>query len=114
MKSIVIILGLLCGSCSTTKQMNNSSNGIIGRWCAVSNTANYPHLTFRQDGYVIFDCKIDTVFGLKYSIHDNYLQLVPEMKPIARNKILKLSKDSLVLETLLEYKAQQVYYRCDK
>ena len=114
MKSIIIIFGLLYGSCITTKHMEYSSNTIIGRWCSISNTADYPHLTFRQDGYVIFDCKIDTVFGLKYSIHDNYLQLMPENKPITKNKILKLTQDSLVLETLLEHQGQQVYYRCDK
>jgi hypothetical protein len=114
MKSIIIILGLLCGSCSTTKQIKHSSDKIIGRWCSVSNTADYPHLTFRQDGYVIFDCKVDTIFGLKYSIANNYLQLMRENKPITKNKILKFTQDSLVFETLLELKMQQVYYRCDK
>lgn len=107
-------MGLLCGSCSTTKQTKYNGDTIIGRWCSISKTADYPHLTFRQYGYVTFDCKIDTVFGLKYIIHNNYLQLMPENKPLIKNKIFKLTQDSLVLETLLDNQAKQVYYRCNK
>jgi len=81
MKSIIIMLGLLCGSCGTTQKMKYSSNAIIGRWCSISNTADYPHLT---------------------------------LKPIIKNKILKLTQDSLVMETLLEHQTEQEYYPCDK
>lgn len=118
MKNSILIFGILLCSCSISKKSstNNSisDNEILGRWCSKLNTADYPHLTFRQDGYVIFDCKIDTVFGLKYTVNRNYLLITPTNKPINSNKILKLTQDSLILETLLELKTEQVYYRCDK
>ena len=69
MKNVILIFGVVFYSCIASKkgttENNIPHNEILGRWCSVSNTADYPHLTFRQDGYVIFDCKIDTVFGVK-------------------------------------------------
>lgn len=118
MKNVILIFGVLFYSCIASKkgptENNITDNKILGRWCSTSNTADYPHLTFEKDGYVIFDCKIDTVFGLKYSLDNNYLLVTPTDKPINRNKILKLTQDSLILETLLELQTKQVYYRCDK
>lgn len=117
MKNIILIFGVLLFSCSTSKKSSTDNsivdNKIIGRWCSKSSMADYPHLTFRQDGYVIFDCKIDTVFGLKYAMDFNYLLVTPTNKPISKSKVLKLTQDSLILETLLELQMKQVYYRCD-
>ena len=113
MKSIIIIVALLFVSCGTTKQEENN-NTFIGIWCSKSSAADYPHLSFRQDGYVVFDCKIDTIFGLKYSIHNNYLLLISKKNSIIKNKILKHTKDSLVLETLLDLQSPQIYFRCKK
>lgn len=116
MKNVTLIFGILFYSCITSKKvdMKNSVNNdlIIGRWCSSLNTADYPHLTFRQDGYAIFDCKIDTVFGLKYKIEGSHLLFISATKSIDRNKILELTQDSMILETLLELETKQVYYRC--
>ena len=114
MKSIIILFGFLCVSCNITKQVENNNSTIVGIWCSKSSAADYPHLSFREDNYVIFDCKIDTIFGLKYSINDNYLLLKTKDKLVIKNKILKLTQDSLVLETLLELQTPQAYYRCNK
>ena len=103
MKSAIVIFGILFYSCITSKKAgtenNNADNKILGRWCSTSNTADYPHLTFREDGYVIFDCKIDTVFGLKYSLDNNYLLVTPTDKPIKRNKILKFTRTNQIDES---------------
>lgn len=118
MKIISLIFSVLFYSCiiynKGGSKNNTYVNKILGRWCSISDTADYPHLTFEKDGYVIFDCKIDTAFGLKYSLDGIYLRVTPTNKPESRSKILKLTQDSLILETLLELRTKQVYYRCDK
>lgn len=113
MKNLIFIFGLLLCSCSIFKK-GSIDNKILGRWCSKSSNADYPHLTFRQDGYVVFDCKVDTFFALKYTVNHNYLLVTPTNEPINKNKILKLTQDSLIFETLLEHKTRQVYYRCNK
>ena len=116
MKFRVLIFGILLFSCISPKkglkEYNLTGNKILGKWCALKRTADFRHLIFRQDGYVTFDCKIDTVFGLKYSIKGNYLSTSQTNKTIIKNKILKLTNDSLVFETLLDHKTKQVFYRC--
>lgn len=112
MKNVIIILVALFCSCTTSKNTASSNNKILGRWCSKSYPTNYLYLTFRQNGYVTFDCKIDTVFGLKYTLNKNQLSMVSTDKSTFKSKILKLTQDSLVLETLLALQTQQVYYRC--
>lgn len=113
MKNVIIILGLFLCSCRVFKN-GITKDKILGKWCSLSTQADYQLLTFRQDGYVSFDCKTDTVFGLKYTLNKNQLIITPTNKTIDKIKILKLTQDSLILETLLEYKMKQVYYRCKK
>jgi hypothetical protein len=111
MKNIIVFLVFLHCSCSALKN-GGAKNKIIGRWCSLSTQADYPHLTFRQDGYAFFDCKIDTIFGLKYILDRSQLIFISTDKPTYKSKILKLTEDSLILETLLEHNTKQVYYRC--
>ena len=99
-------------ACSSSQKINNVSNEIIGTWCLVGNQINYPTVTFSMDALATFDSKIDTVYSFKYSIDGKYLNLVQPDESISRNRILSLSKDSLVFETLLENKKKQSYYRC--
>lgn len=99
-------------ACNLFKNSETRNYTIIGRWCSKSSTADYPHLTFKQDGYVFFDCKIDTFFALKYTLNKNYLLLTPTDQAIIKDKILKLTNDSLIFETLLDHKIKQEYYRC--
>jgi hypothetical protein len=116
MKKKFIIIGLIFCSCGVTSKMENRNDTIVGRWCSELTTADYPHLTFRQDGYVFFDCKIDTVFGLKYTIDNDYLVTseIANQLAIKKNHIIKLTLDSLIFETLLDLKTTQAYYRCDR
>jgi hypothetical protein len=111
MRNIIVFLLLFLCSCGTSKN-GGKKDKVLGRWCAFSTQADYPHLSFRQDGYVLFDCKIDTFFSLKYSLSNNKLLLMPTNNPISQSRILKLTQDSLILETLLGHKELQVYYRC--
>jgi hypothetical protein len=115
MKKVILIIGAVCFSCFNAKKNTSVEDDkrIIGRWCSLSNTADYPHLTFKNDGLVIFDCKIDTFFSLKYSIANQFLQLTSTDKSIAKNKILKFTRDSLIFETLLKVEQKQTYYRCN-
>ncbi|GHT17498.1 hypothetical protein FACS189429_1710 [Bacteroidia bacterium] len=115
MKINIMFFLLLLYSCSTIKQIDN--NTIFGRWCATDEYSDYPHLTFNHiehDKYMIFDCKIDTIFGYKYSFQKNYLLIKPSNKSNSKIRIIKLTKDSLILDGLLEYTIPQIYYRCDK
>ena len=57
---------------------------------------------------------MDTSYIYGYNIEDNDLIILKYDTPKIRNKILKLTKDSLILETLLENKTKQVYYRCKR
>ena len=107
-------LGVSLYSRSTLKKVNIHNDKILGRWCSLSAAADYPNLTFGRDGCAIFDCKIDTIFGLKYTLNKKQLILMPTSKTGYKIKILKLTQDSLVLGTLLEHKTAQVYYRCKK
>lgn len=108
---IILIVGALV-SCGATRKLNRGQDLIIGTWCLVGNQVNYPTITFRTDALATFDSRIDTVYSFKYSIDGKYLNLVQPDTSISRNRILTLSKDSLIFETLLENKTKQTYYRC--
>jgi len=113
MKKAIIILtiGVLV-SCGSTQKLGRGQDVIIGTWCLVGNQINYPTITFRSDALATFDSRIDTVYSFKYSVDDKYLNLVQPDASISKNRILTLSRDSLVFETLLENKTKQTYYRC--
>lgn len=114
MKNVFIIIAVLL-SCNTTKKIEGRSDTIIGRWCLLNpNQLNYPTLTFGMDSIAIFSSKMDTVYSFKYFVEGNYLNLVQPSTKVNRDRILKLTSDSLILETLLEHKIKQVYYKCDK
>jgi hypothetical protein len=111
-KVITILIIYALASCGATHKLNKLQDSIIGTWCLVENQTNYPTITFRADALATFDSRIDTVYSFKYSIDGKYLNLVQPDTSISRNRILTLSKDSLVFETLLENKTKQTYYRC--
>lgn len=115
MKRLIVIFGIIFQSFTYLKadptEKSATSENIIGRWCSASRVADFPHLTFRQDGYVIVDCKIDTVFGLKYTMKADCL-LLERANRTEVSKILRLTRDSLILESLLGQQMRQEYYRC--
>lgn len=103
-------------SCSSSKTVHKNAyaESIIGRWCLTVNQTNYPSITFREDSLSIFDSRGDTVYWFKYYVKEPYLYLVQPNHEVKKNKILKLSSDSLIFETLLEHRIRQSYYRCNK
>jgi hypothetical protein len=111
---IVLSTILMLLACGSSQKINSVSNEIIGTWCLVGNQINYPTITFKPDKLATFDSKMDTVYSFRYSISKPYLKIIQPDASIIENRILILTKDSLIFETLLENKTQQVYYRCNK
>ena len=114
MKNVIIIFGLLFGSCGTLQKIENGNSTIVGKWCLGSNEINYPTVTFGTNSMAVFSSRMDTVYTFRYYVQSNKLNLVQPTREINKDRILKLTKDSLVFETLLEHKTKQVYYRCKK
>jgi len=114
MKNFIFILFIIIYSCGSTKIENFNSDKIIGKWCASSNEGNYPSLTFKENGYAVFDSKIDTIYFFAYTLKENYLTILPLNEPDNRNRVLKLTNDTLILESLLENKYVQVFSRCKR
>ena len=112
---IIIIVAILCYSCSTSSKINGGGSRIIGTWCLLNtNEINYPTIIFRADSFAIFHSKMDTVYRFKYFVQENYLHLIQPNREIKKDMILKITQDSLIFSTLLEHKKKQVYYRCKK
>jgi hypothetical protein len=110
--SMLLSIFWLLLACHHQKRINDLGNEIIGTWCLVSNQINYPRIKFNADKLATFDSRIDTVYFFAYSINKASLKLVERDSTISENRILLLTKDSLIFETLREHKSLQVYYRC--
>ncbi len=105
-------ISVLFASCFTMATSKSNSTKLVCRWCLIGNQLNYPTLTFQNDSLAVFGSRGDTVFRFKYYIKSQNLYLIRPEGEIVQNKILHLSNDSLRLESLLENKTVQVYYRC--
>lgn len=76
---------------------------------------NYPVLYFNEDSSAVFSSRGDTLYRFKYSIKNDDLVLKsPATQQITRWKILRLSKDDLILKNLFEHNEKQVYKRSEK
>ncbi len=84
---------------------------IKGDWCLNKKHINYPKLRFDHNGKLILSSTGDTIYRCNYAILGAFLSIQKDEKTV-RNKILKLDKDSLVLDGLLENIAIQRYGRC--
>jgi len=102
-------------SCSYLRISNptKSDKRIVGRWCLTTNQTNYPSITFRNDSLSIFDSRGDTIYWFKYYVSNSVLWLIQPNGELNGNRIMKLSKDSLIFETLLEHQVKQSYFKCD-
>lgn len=116
MKVVVFFLAvIMIMSCAIAKPASKGiSNELIGRWCLTKNQTNYPTLVFEHDSLAVFESRADTVYGFKYYVIDRSLYLIQPTGKIEQNKILTFTKDSLSFESLLENKAVQMYYRCNR
>jgi hypothetical protein len=105
---------ILFASCGTVKNIHKNTD-IFGTWCLVAtNEINYPTITFKENSFATLGSKMDTVYGHKYYLKGDKLYFVLADAKVSRNKIIKLTGDSLILETLLSNNQKQSYYRCNK
>jgi hypothetical protein len=103
---------LSCGNTPKQKQEKiYVDNDILGKWLLVVNQVNYPSLIFKNDSTAIFNSMGDTIYRYKYHIEKTELILKDINGKETKDKILKLDKDSLIFETLIEHKIIQRYTR---
>lgn len=86
-------------------------NLIIGTWKRAEWDL-YHTLYFQDSIHIGLDTHIDTIFFLEYEIKKNELLLYDKNQQLIKSqKILKLSSDSLVLESLLDKPQRMAYAR---
>jgi hypothetical protein len=113
-KGIVITIVLLF-SCTTTKMKTtdtNIRNLIERKWCSAHYSIKYPFIEFMPDSIVYLDPRFDTFYMYWYFVKDNKLEIIKDGK-VNRSEILYISKDSLILSSLLEFDTIQIYERCE-
>ncbi|QEE50306.1 hypothetical protein FUA48_12180 [Flavobacterium alkalisoli] len=100
-------------SCSFVKQDKNIiyQRDIIGTWLLNKKQVNYPQLTFSSDNTCIFTSMGDTLYRFKYEVKGNELILEDVLKQVSRNKIISLTRTTLIFEKLVENNSKQVYTR---
>jgi hypothetical protein len=103
---------ILLFSCTSSKINNNDWNSLIeGRWrLTIKYQTNYPTIEFTKGG-AVFNSLADTIYGFSCTLKKSDLILFDGVNPKKHNRIIKLTKDSLIFENLLEYKTPQVYIR---
>lgn len=109
-----ISIFILLLSCQSTKFSDNKD--IQGNWCLVQKTKlnelNYGKISF-SDKLITLSSRADTLYSYNYKIIKNDLSIFRYLnKDTIHNKIEKITKDSLILSTLIEKKIKQVYFRC--
>jgi hypothetical protein len=102
---LVVVLG--CFSC---REFPNQEI-IYGRWRLNKIQVNYPGIELSSDSIIIMRSRADTIYSHKYYIKDSNLNIIMPDNEVVANKIKKLTIDSLILETLLENKEEQIYIR---
>jgi len=109
---LCIIIVLLISSCSVSKGDQKDWNKLIeGKWRLVPEPELlYPIIEFNKNEDATFYCLADTIFGFRYRLEKDKLWLHGE--DITKwNRILKLTQDSLIFETLLRKTGIQRYVR---
>jgi hypothetical protein len=84
---------------------------IYGKWRLNKIQVNYPGIELSPDSIIIMRSRADTIYTHKYYIKDSSLNIIMPNNEIIANRMKKLTIDSLILETLLENKEEQVYIR---
>lgn len=115
MKYLIFIIIFLT-SCNASKKFSIKEDNvnIIGRWCLTANQINYPSIIFKEDSTCILNSLADTIYIFKYYLKDKDLYIIRNNNDVVINRVLKFTKDSLILESLLENKNIQTYYSCNK
>ncbi len=103
-------------SCRSEKRLSKYDSkkykeSIIGKWLLTTTEFDYPTIDFQKDNSVIFSSTGDTLYSYAYHLNNDTLILQNGNAPIIKNKILKLTSDSLFFENLLIHHNPQLYLR---
>lgn len=109
-KILFFLLILSIISCSTTKNSFNI-NVVEKTWHLNKKQVNFPTVIFYSNNTCIFSSMGNTLYRFNYKIKNNYLILEDLNKNISKDKILKVSKDSLIFESLWTNKEKQIYVK---
>lgn len=102
---------MLILACSYSFNNLNSTDYIIGEWCLNVHQINYPSIQFTKDKTLLLKSLGDTIYRYQYYIKDHSL-FIRKGNKTTKIRIMKLTKDSLILNCLLENKSIQKYSRC--
>ncbi len=107
---ILLWTSFVLAYCSNLRQ-SFDLEAIKGNWCLNKKQLNYPKLRFDDKSTLTLSSIGDTIYRYNYLIQGAFLSIQKDGKTI-KNKILKLNRDSLILEGLLEHTTIQKYSRC--
>jgi hypothetical protein len=98
------------GSCEPKGQKIFVKENILGTWY-LNEWTLYHTLTF-IDSTVYIDNHVDTLYTMKYAVEKDTLRTAPldDHRHFA-NRIIKLTKDTLVLDGLIDVKERRMYIR---
>ena len=99
-------------SCSTTKKNYQSFPELINGSWKISNTSRsfITGIEFSKTGGIFYNTG-DTLLGYRYKIDEDILTLTDGNNVTTTNKILKLTKDSLIFRSLLWDSTKQSFVR---
>jgi hypothetical protein len=86
---------------------------IKGKWCVYTDKVNYPKIEFGPKYRLTLMSSADTIYSHKYHLKKNKVGIILSLSDTVYHEILKLTKDSLTLKSLLENKEVQKYFRCE-
>jgi len=113
--TISLFLLSTIGGCSkadnSSHKIENIDKKIIGIWDTIDEDAiSCVQLDFESEEVTFFN-RSDTIYTFQYTFSGNTLILEKYGNKIFETKILKLTKDSLVFESLLKGKKKRTYLR---
>jgi hypothetical protein len=115
MKYLFCLLMPFVSSCYSQKKIE-SEKAIQNTWCLVKRPEgpeiNYGRIILNNESIIELRSRADTVYSYKYRIEKGYLTIIKDTNDIIKNRILKLTEDTLILGSLLEKQTTQIYYRC--
>ena len=108
---IMIVAFIFSSGCVTSS--NTLKRTLKGKWCVYTEKVNYPKIELGPKYRIVLMSRADTVYTYKYHLKKDKLGIILSLKDTVYHEILKLTKDSLILETFLENKEIQRYFRCE-
>ena len=111
-KNILILFITICviDSCKESKNIHSDSNALIkGSWTLTSQ--NIPRVFYFKENELVVETPFDTTFIYGYKVTNTNLSILDSKGVLTKNKILKLTKDTLIFRSLEKnLKPQQYEY----